>query len=338
MKIQLLILSLGLFSIGISQKNLEKLSQPTRDGQKTVYYTVVSDNPEETRLAKIAIPLWYLSGSKINSSLYNVCPSVFFQQGKFQGVAKYNLSLFDHVGPESLEFQDYPNQPLVFSVNKVNKAQEFSLSGSYFFKGFSSTKTARISLKSEGKVNYVTDIPATFYKKLGVTLGYAQGFTWYNLNNTNLNAELYDERGVVKEYNLASMSTMQTYSMLKLGLVLSRSYDITGDFEGYGQRTASGSLVTHFNLMYAFKNTFDDVYVPLTFDPNNPNNVMVTKAIMDAHNDKVPFGFEFGQRYLDRNSVVGVEYALKYLPGLSGTTRFSVELGFSINVNFLKNN
>nr|WP_294862567.1 hypothetical protein [uncultured Fluviicola sp.] len=337
-KLMLLFLVIG--NVALAQPDLSKLSTESKAGN-TVYYSVIKDSPKGMKYAGISIPIWNLTGSFLNSSLYDLTTNGIFLNDKFQVAVKYKIGLLDKLAPDTYELMDYPNHDYIMSQYKANKNQNLSLSGSYFVKSKETTETITVHLKSSGKVNTVTRVPATVIKKLGVTLGYEQGFTWYNMNNKEIIVEMRDEPGVQKTFNLGSQSTVQTFKYVKLGLNWTKTHYFKGKFEEYGERSDSGIKTTWFSVILAAQNKFDDVYVPVPLPDNvyytETQNIRLSPATMNDLNKKLPVGIEFGQRYSMFRSGISYDYNIRYLPGLMKSINFMLEVGVQYNIGFLKN-
>lgn len=316
----------------------DKQQAPARTGSDVVYYRLIYDKPQEIKMMSLMLPLWNLAGSKINSSIYDLNTSLLYTDTKFQGLVRYKMGLGDKIAPETYEGA-YPNHPLMFSINEVPKSQEFSAIGTYFLEGEDVIEEQRVKLKREGNVETVTDIPVSAYKSMGINLGYSQGFTWYNMNNTNVNAVLRDDASE-QTYKLASMSTIQNYKFVKIGATFLKTVDMKAEFDGYGIRDIGIVKTTWVNVIGAVQNQFDDVYVPVSGGADNDlsssQTVYVTKANINDHNKKLAVGFEFGQRYSFKRSFFSFEYGVKYLPGLMNNLNFMIDLGLNININFLR--
>lgn len=338
MKWMLLFLLSG--NAAFAQPDLSKLSAESKAGN-TVYYSVIKDSPRGMKYAGISIPIWNLTGSFLNNSLYDLTSTGIFLNDKFQGTIKYKIGLLDKIAPDTYESMDYPNHDYIMSQYKANKNQYLALAGTYFVTEKESTEEITVSLKTSGKVNTVTKVPAKVIKKMGVTLGYEQGFTWYNMNNKSISVELRDEPGVEKTFNLPSQSTVQTFKYVKLGLNWTKTHYFKGKFEEYGERSDSGIKTTWFNVLIGAQNKFDDVYVPVPAPENvyttESQAIRLSPATMDGLNKKLPVGVEFGQRYSMFKSGVAFDYSLRYLPGLMTNINFMLEIGVQYNIGFIKN-
>ena len=321
------------------QGDLQKLDIKNKNNEtKTISYFVVSDRPEDLRMLGLTIPIWNASGSFFNCSLYDLNLTGTYYANKFQGSLRYKLGVGDRMFPESLERMDYPNQPMLFSVNEAKMSQELNAVGTYFFTSSESEQIETIHLKTAGNTSYVTKVPVKELTKIGVNFGYAQGFTWYNMNRMKVSYEFDDLPGtVIKDQSLSSMGSVQNYKFLKAGLTFSQSYNFKGNFEGYGDRTTSQLKTTYFNVIFALQNEFDDVYVsvPESEDFNGELGQYVSRASIDAQNKKLPFGFEFGRKTMTKESGISTEFAIKYLPGFVGNINLMIELGASYTFNFL---
>ncbi|MGV3611022.1 MAG: hypothetical protein ACO1N0_08740 [Fluviicola sp.] len=339
LKLMLLFLATG-NSVFAQEPDLGKLSAESKAGN-TVYYSVIKDSPKGMKYAGISIPIWNLTGSFLNNSIYDLTTNGMFLNDKFQASVRYKIGLGDKLAPDTYEFMDYPNHDYIMSQYKANKNQYLALSASYFVKSKELTETITVRLKSSGKVTTVTKVPGTVIKKLGVTLGYEQGFTWYNMNNKEIVVEMRDEPGVQKTFNLNSQSTVQTFKYVKVGLNWTKTHFFKGKFEEFGDRSDSGIKTTWFNVIIAAQNKFDDVYAPVPSPENyyttGSQNIRLSPATMDALNQKLPVGIEFGQRYSMFRSGISMDYNVRYLPGLMKTINFMLEVGASYNIGFIKN-
>lgn len=343
---KILFIAIGLWSFCAQAQDLDPFKKnPTTPGgynpdPEPLVYKVVRDKPEHLRFATILLPLWHLAGSKINSSLYDANFGAFYHEGNIQAMVRYKYGLGDKIAPDSYEFGSYPNHPLIFSIYEPGKAQELNAVGTYFFNSRKTTENIFMTVRSSKGFRRSTTVPATMLHKVGVNLGYAQGFTWYNMNNTDLNVELHDSENDIRQYNLMSMSSVQNYKFIKAGLTFTKGYDITYDFEGYGKYTDADMKTTWVNLIVAVQNDFDDVYAPVAYTTQDnyynsyDQNIYVADGSINHLNKKLPIGIEVGHRYLTRSSGFGYEAAVKYLPGMMNNINFMVEVGVSYGFNF----
>ncbi len=272
------------------KENIEIKSKA--NDKKNIDYFVVRDNPRDLKIGSLTIPIWNATGSLLNSSLYDLNLMGTYHKERFHGNLKYRFSLLDRMFPESFEFGDYPNHPYVFSVNKVKNAQDVDAVGTYFLYFRQKKGEEPIPLRSAGNITYYTIVPVTYLYKMGVNLGYAQGFSWYNMNFMKLNYEFNDLPGIVrKDETFGSMGTVQTFKFIKTGLTFTKAYDFTGNFDGYGERTNGEITTTFFNLLFAVQNEFDDVYVPV-FESNQEwfnggGGQYVSRASINDQNKKL---------------------------------------------------
>ncbi len=301
----------------------------------TVMIDILEDNPSNVKAFTLQLPIWHLAGSKINTSILDLKGDIAYTgKGKFNGGISYKFGLLDKIAPDTYE-GDYPNHDLVMSINKPVKSQELNLYGTYFFKDQKEEVIERIRLKTEGNVATVTDVKTKGLTRTGLNLGYAQGFTWYNFNNVSINVNPSVNESIEETYEFMSMSSIQDYKFVKLGINRTKMVNLKLNAEGYGKKESSHISVNNFNLILAVQNKFDDVYVG---QYNTDNNVVELKHYsMNNSNAKLPVGFEFTHREIYKKSFFSYEYGIKYLPGLLKNINLMVNFGFSVNIDFLRN-
>lgn len=338
MKFNLITQVLGFTCIAsnLSFAQTETLGVKARNGN-IVMIDILEENPAELSVLCFELPIWHLAGSKINTSLLDLRTNLFYAgKGKLNGEISYKYGLGDQVFPETFENLEYVYQPMVFSVNKVPHSQDISLLGTYFFKEAVEPVEERIRLKTEGNVVTVTDVKTKQLTRTGFNLGYSQGFTWYNMNNMSLNVSPIGFEDQMREVQFQSMSTVQEYKFIKLGISRTKAVNLKLNAEGYGERESSHISISNFNLICAVQNKFDDVYVG---EPNTSTNLLeVAKHTIDDGNKKLPIGFEFTHREIYKKSFFSFEYGVKYLPGMLKNINLMVTLGISVSFDFLRKN
>ncbi|TNF45899.1 MAG: hypothetical protein EP305_12725 [Bacteroidetes bacterium] len=300
----------------------------------------VAEKPENLSLLVWQIPLWHMAGSKINSSLLDLKTTIaYVGKGNLNYGISYKYGLGDHIFPENNEFTDVLSNELVMSKFKVPHAQELNVYGTYFFNSSMKEVEQTLRLKQVGQTVYVTSVPAMQQVKMGVNLGYAQGFTWYNMNKIDLSVSpRIDSPEIIEQVSMQSMSTVQEYKFLKAGISISKAVNIKVNAQGYGERRASWVSVDNFNVIAALQNDFDDVYVGRVNTDGGGLTVMLVEYTMDAYNKKLPIGFEYTHHMYSKGSAWSYEYGIKYLPGLVKNLNFMATLGVSLNIDFLKKN
>jgi hypothetical protein len=220
------------------------------------------------------------------------------------------------------------------SIYNPDRAQDFSAQATFFIAEKNKDVEERIRLKTEGKVVTVTDVKTKQLIKTGINLGYSQGFTWYNMNNMNLAVQALDNANDQQTVSFNSMSSMQNYKFLKLGLNITKSVGLKLNAEGYGERESRNISVLNFNVIYALQNQFDDVYVG-RYNTDN-NEVQLMKYTMDGLNAKLPFGVELNYKEFIKKSAFSYEIGVKYLPGLIKQINLMATFGLSVNIDFFR--
>jgi hypothetical protein len=333
-------LSLLMFSVGFTTLNVFAQDEVMSSNDNIVIIDKVAEKPEKLSMLVWEIPIWHLAGSKINSSLLDLKSSVsYVGKGNINYGISYKYGLGDHIFPENNEFTDVLSNELVMSQYKVPHAQELNVYGTYFFNSSMEQVDQTLRLKQEGQTVYVTTVPAMQQTKMGITLGYSQGFTWYNMNKIDLAVSpRIDSPEIIEQVSMQSMSSVQEYKFIKLGLSITKAVNIKVNAQGYGERRSSWISVDQFNLIAAVQNKFDDVYVGRVNTDDGGLTVMLVKYGMDEYNKKLPIGFEYSRHHFSKGSPWSFEYGVKYLPGLMKNLNLMVNFGFSANIDFLKKN
>lgn len=327
-----------LFSIIISSLPFIGHAQSeTDDKDKVVFIEILKENPEDLSFLSLNIPLWHLAGSKINTSLLDLKGDISYNgKGKLNGGLNYKYGLGDKIAPDTYEFTENLSKGLVMSVNKAPHAQELQLYTTYFFAEKIEDVDETIKLKQVGNTNYVTSIKTKQLVRTGINLGYSQGFTWYNMNNVNISVEPVGFPNEQRDVSMESMSTIQDYKFLKLGICRTKGVNTKINAEGYGERSSAWMTISNFNLIYALQNDFDDVYVGTENTDGGGLVIELVEYSMNESNAKLPIGFEFTRKHLYKGSIMSVEYGVKYLPGLLKNINLMVNLGVSFNFDFFK--
>ena len=317
-----------------AQSESQTLGVKARNGN-VVMIDMLEEAPEKVSFLALQLPIWHLSGSRINTSLLDLKGSLsYVGKGKVNGEVSYKYGLGDQILPESNERMDYPNNDMVMSIYNPDRAQDFSATGTFFVSEKLKDVEERIRLKTEGKVVTVTDVKTKQLVKTGINIGYSQGFTWYNMNNMELNVASIDNPNDQQVVSFNSMSSMQNYKFIKLGLNITKSVGLKLNAEGYGERESRNISVMNFNVIYALQNEFDDVYVG-RYNTDN-NEVELMKYTMDGLNTKLPFGFEFTYKEFVKKSAFSYEIGVKYLPGLMSQINLMATFGLSVNIDFFR--
>lgn len=307
----------------------------------TLTYNKVYDAPEKLSIFSISLPFYHGSFSKMNFSLYDLKGGIqYVGKGKLNGGLSYKLGLVDKLLPKTEETNDVVRQNHVMSVFDPGHAQEFDVYATYFFLEKEKKVNTPFTLKTEGGYYYRT----TYYSKVetkaifkhGINLGYSQGFTWYNMNNTDL--KLYNRpNDIIKEVNLQSMSSVQHYKFIKLGYQHQRIVNAKMKFEKYGVRGAQQIIVTGANLIYALQNDFDDVYLG-DYQPNNGDKVFYEQYEIDQSNKFLNVGLEVYQRFYFKRNLVSFDYRIGYLPGMMNNLNVMLNVGVNFQIDFFRNN
>lgn len=321
----------------VNKANAQAEETPNRI---TLMYSEVYDAPEELSLFSINLPLYHGSFSKLNFSLYDLNGRIHYVgKGKINGGIAYRLGLADKLLPKTEETNEIVRQNHVMSIFDPEHAQNFDAYATYFFLEKEKNVNTNFTLKTEGhyyRTTYYSKVRTKAIFKHGINLGYSQGFTWYNMNNTDL--KLYNRpNDITKEVNLQSMSTVQHYSFIKLGYQRQRIVNAKMKFEKYGVRGVQQIIVTGANLIYALQNDFDDVYLG-DYQPNNGDKVYYERYEVDPSNKFLNVGIEFYQRFIFKRNLLSFEYRAGYLPGMMNNLNFMFNVGVNFQIDFFRNN
>jgi hypothetical protein len=302
--------------------------------KEVVYINSMTENPGKLSFLSLELPIWHLWGSPLNSSLYDLKSSLsYVGSGKFNGGATLNLQLGDRIAPDTYERVDFVYQPMAMSQYETAPAKSFEVWGSYFFTDKLKPKKVPITVKRVGDTIYFTNVDAHQQKKIGWRFGYKQGFTWYNMNNTEMLVSQAETPTVTESISYSSMSTVQSYKILKAGLTFSKATNVKVQLEDYGERTSKSLTLTSFNVLFAVQNDFENLVVG---KPNPSNNTIeFLNYNFSDENKRLPIGFEFNRKLYSK-SIISYEYGIGYYPGLMKRVNIGVNFGVSINIDFLR--
>lgn len=314
-------------------------SQALTFGQKSkeiVYISEMKEDPKGLSLLSLEIPIWHLFGSKINTSFYDLKTSFsYVGTGKVNGGATFNMRLGDRTTPGTYERTDYVYQNMVMSQYETAPAQSFEMWGAYFFTEKMKKKQVAITVEKVGNIIYYTNVDANQLTKIGLNLGYKQGFTWYNMNNTPMLVSAPETPTVTESVSFGSMSTVQNYKLLKTGITITQATNVKVTLEEYGERKSDNLVVNSFNVLFALQNDFENVLVGRT--DNNANELEFLPFNFSEDNKRLPIGFEFTRKIYGK-SLFTYEYGIGYYPGLMKNFNLGVNFGVSLNFDFLRKN
>ncbi|RFC53175.1 hypothetical protein [Brumimicrobium aurantiacum] len=307
----------------------------------TVFYTNIFDAPSQLSMFTLNIPIYHGSLSPINTSAYDLKASLqYIGKGPVNGRISYNYALGDKVNKTSLQGDEYVRVDNVIPFYHPKNAQTFNAEATFFFADYETIENTSIYLKTKKSYNTKTTFYSNFKTKYitkhGVTVGVKQGYTWHHLNVNNL--QLYNEEyDITRSVDLGPMSTVQNYQHIKIGYQKQKIINVRKNFEKFGENGESKINVTGFNVLYALQNEFEDVYLG-EYYPNKDDMTYYEKYQISPENQFLNFGFEFYQRFYNKESNFAFEYSLAYLPGMLYNINIMAQAGISFQIDFLKNN
>lgn len=304
--------------------------------KEIVYITDMKEDPYNLSILNLELPIWHLFGSMYNTSLYDVKSSLsYVGKGKINGGATFNWQLGDRIMPDSDDRTEYVYTPMVMSQFKTAPAQSFEAWGTYFFREEDYPQEVSIRIKKVGNTIYYTNVEAHEVRKIGLRLGYKQGYTWYNMNNMDMIVAPAATPSLTETVNFNSMSTFQNYKMIKAGISITKSTNVKVQLEEYGERKSSGITMDNFNLIFAVQNDFEDVIVGR---PNTDNNTIeFVEYLFSDENKRLPIGFEYTHKSYSKDWF-SYEYGIGYYPGLMKKINIGVHFGASVSIDFLRKN
>jgi len=300
-----------------------------------IVITSKKEDPKALNIIALEIPIWHMNGSLVNSSLYNIKTSLsYVGAGKVNGGATFNWRVFDRIYPSSYDDSDYGIHEMMVSKFKAPAAQSLDVWVAYFFKEKLVPTKERVQLKRAGNTTYYTNVDTKAYKRTGVELGYSQGFTWYNMNNMRVAVE-EPNSGSKRFFESNSQTTVQTFKVLKVGLIFTKAVNVNLEVEGYGTKRSGYVNQNSFNLLFAVQNRFDDVLVGY---PNTSNNSLeFTRYNFSDDNKRLPLGFEYKFKKYSKGWF-SYEAGAGYYPGLLKKINLGVFAGVSIQIDMLIGN
>lgn len=311
-------------SLSFSQKN-----------EEVVFISNLVEKPKELSILSLELPIWHLTGSMVNFSLYDLKSSLtYVGSGKINGGATFNWKVGDKIMPETYERIEYVNHNMVMSKYNASAAQSLDVWGTYFFKESIEPTEQTIRLKKVGNTIYVTNVDTKEYKRTGLTLGYSQGFSWYNMNNMNLSVASIATPDITETIDMNSMSTVRDFKEIKAGVTITKAVNFKVDVDGYGTKKGAHLTMNTFNAIFAVQNDFDNVLVGRI--NTSSNQVEFSEYSLTDDNKKLPIGFEWRHKTLTK-SWFSYEYGVGYYPGLLKKINIGVHFGASVNIDFLRN-
>lgn len=313
---------------------LISLSSFAQKDQEVVYFTELEEKPKDLSVLSLELPIWHLTGSQVNFSLYDLKTSLTYLGGsKINGGATFNWKIGDRILPDTYEGLEYVNNNMVMSQNESVRAQSLNVWGTYFFKESLEPVTETIRLKKVGNTIYVTNVDTKAFKRMGFNLGYTQGYTWYNLNNMSISVAREETPTAIETVSENSQSTMQDYKHIKAGITFTKAVNMKVNVKDYGVRKSNHITMNSFNVIYAIQNDFDDVY----WGRYNTytNEVEYLPYLFTDDNKKLPIGFEYTHKSMD-SGWFSYEYGVGYYPGLLKKINIGVHFGVSVSFNFMK--
>lgn len=318
--------------------NISTFAQNEED--ETLTYMVEYEAPEKLSMLSFNLPIWHLGLAKTNFSIYDLKGSIHYVgAGKINGGVSYKLGVGDKLIPDTDEGIEYARSSYVMSMFKPGKAQEVSAYATFFIKETTGSKEESYSIKKTGRIHYYTMVNTKYHKKHGISVGYSQGFTWYNMNKISL--DLHSEQyNVSRTEQLNSMSTVQQYKFITLGYQHIKSVNSKMNFAKYGFRDSRFITVTGANVIYAIQNKFDDVYFG-SYDPNaggGNGTIYFEQFAIAESNKRLNIGVEFYQRYFIKRFPISFEYKVAYLPGLLKNLNVMLNIGVNFQIDALRGN
>jgi len=300
------------------------------DDRNAISMEILSDHPEDMKIIRFHLPLWELTGSKMNTSIYDANAGFFAQLGnRWIFTASYSYQVGDRIAPDTYEDQDYINHPVMMSVNKNTHANHLFVSGTYFFREKVEKKNMSILVKKRGDMNYEVWVPGKELIRTGIRLGYTQGVTWYCMNNAKLRAQVTDNpSAAAQDFNLNSMTTMMEYTNLHVGISRSRLTNLLVKLDKYGKRRNSDLTIWNFDLLFSVRNKLDNVYADT--GESTGNNIRSYQVYnINDYNKKLKIGASVGFRYLPPTSMISMGWEIGYFPGLTSNINAYVKAGVS---------
>lgn len=292
------------------------------------------EKPKELSILSLELPIWHLTGSPVNTSLYDLKASLTYAgSGKINGGASFNWKIGDRIMPDTYERIDYVNHSYVISKFNSARAQSLDVWATYFIKESLEPTTQTIRLKRVGNTIYVTNVDTKEYKRTGVTLGYNQGFTWYNVNNLDLSVASIATPAVTETVNMNSMSTTRVFKEIKAGVTITKAVNFKVDVDGYGEKKGSHITMNTFSAIFAVQNDFEDLLVGQI--NTESNEVEFSEYLFSDDNKRLPIGFEWRHKSLTKGWF-SYEYGVGYYPGLLKKINLGVHFGASVNIDFLR--
>lgn len=323
----LLIMILGIFQ-SVSAQIKTYASNKTNEEEKTAIASepinpnapvkgeIIDNTVTGLKLYQIYIPLWSGMLSKFNSSLYNLSTGGLVNFDKFSIEVEYNYMFGDRFLVD-YGINEYNRADIVMPVTKSNSTNYGRIYGTYYFMNKEKLKETTVGLKTEGRVNYVTNVPAYRNTRYGVNLGFEHGVAFYGLNQRELYGQAIDNPNEpLKTFGYNYQSAMTRYSFLSLGFSIANTENVTVQFENYGKRRSAGMGIFNFDLLIAVQNNYENVYGSYDYISESSNNIHFLKEYnINDYNKKTMVGGRVYYRSVPLKGVITFNAEIGYQPG-----------------------
>lgn len=297
--------------------------------------TMQMDDPESaSTFYRLRIPLYCVSLAPYNISVYDLAFGLDAKPiSDLMINVDYRIGLGDMAFPENTLNRDSPSAfggGGVIPQNKPLASRLIDVAAMYFISNKSVKKDLSFNLKRVANVDYVTYVPGTELRQIGIRAGFLAGSTWYGMNDMLVNYS--SSLDFLNGSNELSQSTNLRYSQLRFGLAYMKTSNIWVDFDDIGMRGNVGSLMYYADILIGMRSQLDDVYHAVRGVEEDGNTFFVTRGSVDEENEKARIGFEIGMRQLPTNGMLAGYAALGRVNGIQGGTNGYFRLGVQLSL------
>ena len=301
-------------------------------------YESLVDDPEKVRFIQAGISIWDVNINDYNIQLWNLNPRLYGYINKhFTIEAEGSRSLVDRLTLKDESFVMDGSIVALQSKYASEPASSYNLVGTWYFANVVRQKSYGHTLKSEGNVNYVSDIPTNVLRSYGVRLGYTKGHTKFDLGNQVSDLVRLDNNTHLDE-SFTDATTNIEYATFKIGLAGSITVNKVINTDKYGKKVYQSHQYWYLDAFLSQKFEADEMYYNnYRSDRNNPFQPELYPVSMN-HKPKLPIGGCVGYRIENvAGHGTGLVAELGLIPGFSDylieNTYLRVGLSYSFSIS-----
>ncbi len=297
--------------------------------KETEEITILKDNPDDVKLFKVIIPLLNTRPAVFNTSAFDLVTGIhctplerLYLHASFRYMSFEALN--DNTGPFNSDI------PYGASIYRDTKSTEWSVEASFTTTKKTFSKKVQIHLYAIPGVRYYSMVPAQGIKEKGIRLGVDRGLTWFALQRVKVTGT---EAGtnLPVEFSNGLSATYLNYTIGRIGIFSSQSYNLHAYVKDRGYRVNSGLIYYYIDALLPLNMQYDDIfyYVP---ENESPARVPGYRQInINDGIDNLPFGLSFGIRLIPYVRMLSANLEAGILP-FSGISGVYSKIGFNLAV------